>query len=221
VPGEHELADEYGISRHTVREALRDLRTEGVILSARGRGSFVQAAGSTRDLGTVYQLFRHLEANGAVLSSDVLSLATTTNAAIAKRLGLPNRATLVVLRRIRRASGAPVALDASWLPAALAAPLLDVDFEHAALYDELATHLGVAVDSGAETITATVPDDVTAGQLELPNGETTLVIQRLGLSQGSPVEWRITHVRGDRFALGAQWRSGAPPPLVVTTRDPR
>jgi DNA-binding GntR family transcriptional regulator len=41
VPGEMSLAVEYKVSRHTVREALRPLRQEGLIRSQRGRSSTV------------------------------------------------------------------------------------------------------------------------------------------------------------------------------------
>ncbi len=38
-PGEMELVEAYGVSRHTVREALRRLRQDGLIESSRGRSS--------------------------------------------------------------------------------------------------------------------------------------------------------------------------------------
>lgn len=43
LPGEHELAATYLVSRPIVREALRQLREEGLIYSRRGAGSFVVA----------------------------------------------------------------------------------------------------------------------------------------------------------------------------------
>src|SRR5215813_15590435 len=36
-PGELALVAEYGVSRHTVRSALRDLRAEGIVVAERGR----------------------------------------------------------------------------------------------------------------------------------------------------------------------------------------
>src|SRR6185295_17013007 len=36
-PGEHALTEAYGLSRHTVREALRHLRADGILIAERGR----------------------------------------------------------------------------------------------------------------------------------------------------------------------------------------
>jgi GntR family transcriptional regulator len=44
-PGDEELRAQYGVSRHTVREAVRRLQAEGVIERGRGRGTFVTGAG--------------------------------------------------------------------------------------------------------------------------------------------------------------------------------
>ena len=76
VPGELALCTEYDVSRHTIREALRALRSEGVILSQRGRGSVVRA-GFSQNVGAVYSLFRSVEDQGAVQTSEVLRLETT------------------------------------------------------------------------------------------------------------------------------------------------
>ena len=44
LPGEHELAAQFLVSRPVVREALSRLREEGLIYSRRGAGSFVRMA---------------------------------------------------------------------------------------------------------------------------------------------------------------------------------
>src|SRR3954470_18434091 len=43
LPGEHELAEQFLVSRPVVRDALSRLRGEGLIYSRRGAGSFVKA----------------------------------------------------------------------------------------------------------------------------------------------------------------------------------
>jgi GntR family transcriptional regulator len=206
VPGELALCTEYDVSRHTIRESLRALRSEGVILSQRGRGSVVRT-GFSQNVGAVYSLFRSVEDQGAVQASEVLRLERTAFAPAARELGLPDEAPLVVLERVRRADGEPLAHDVSWLPLSLALPLLEADFRHTALYDELG-RLGVHVDAGSERMTALIPDDRIAALLDLDACAPTLFIERRATAAGQPVEWRQTHVRGDRFTVETDWTSG-------------
>lgn len=51
LPGEHDLAAEFEVSRPIVREALRRLRDQGLIYSRQGAGSFVRSAGLKQPLG--------------------------------------------------------------------------------------------------------------------------------------------------------------------------
>lgn len=51
LPGEHELASQFLVSRPIVREALGRLREEGLIYSRRGAGSFVRMRAESRALG--------------------------------------------------------------------------------------------------------------------------------------------------------------------------
>ena len=207
VPGELALVEEYGVSRHTVREALRALRSEGVISSSRGRTSTVQQ-GFSQNLGAVYSLFRSVESQGSEQTSEVLRLETTTDRDIAALLGLAPEALLVMIERIRRADGEPLAHDVSWLPHTLAHPLLDADFTHTALYD-LLQGIGVVVDSGREELRAVCADATMASLLDIPQASALLSIDRLAMAQGKPVEWRQTHVLGNRFTLETSWTTGS------------
>ncbi|MEU1622026.1 GntR family transcriptional regulator [Streptomyces sp. NPDC005722] len=41
MPSENHLADEYGVARLTARRAAQELRERGLIVTVRGKGSFV------------------------------------------------------------------------------------------------------------------------------------------------------------------------------------
>ena len=203
MPGEFALCEEYGVSRHTIREALRALRAEGLISSGRGRASVVQG-GYSQTLGAVYSLFQSIEAQGAEQTSDVLRLETTTDPEAAVRLGLAPDTLLVVVERIRRADGEPLAHDISWLPHSLAHPILTRDFRRTALYAVLAD-IGVTVESGHEWMSATLAGADTAAALGISRGAAVLHIERLATCEGRPIEWRQTDVRGDAFTVETDW----------------
>ena len=136
-PTDHELVEAYGVSRHTVREAIRHLNKAGVLRRERGRGTVVDRAEFEQSLGTLYSLFQSIEASGVEQTSEVLALGVVTDSVAASHLEVDDDTELVYLERLRLAGGAPLAVDRSWLPRAVAEPLLDVDFSHTALYAEL------------------------------------------------------------------------------------
>ncbi len=204
-PTEAELVAEYGVSRHTVRDALRRLRDSGVLESVRGRGTRVSGVPIEQPLGSLYSLFAVVEERGMAQRSDVLALRIEQDAEAASRLDLAPDAELLHLSRLRRADDEPLALDQAWLPAELARPLLEADFARAALYDELAARTGVRPDGGEERITAVMPDGLTRELLEVPPEQACLRVERTGCAGPRCVEYRLTIVRGDRFAVLAQW----------------
>jgi len=215
-PSELELCSEYEVSRHTVREALRRLRESGMLESSRGRSTRVRRGQIEQSLGALYSLFSEIEARGMVQRSEVLELDEEHNPDIAARLWLPADTPLLHLVRLRLADDEPLALDRTWLPAHLTKGLREADLSHTGLYDELAARCGLTLTGGREVLSAVVPSRDDRSLLQLPRGAAALSIQRTGCLEGRPLEWRWTLIRGDRFAVSAEWsrrtgyRLGAP-----------
>ena len=210
-PGELALVAEYGVSRHTVREALRRLRDEGSVVAARGRAPrLAEPVEIEQPLGALYSLFASVESAGLRQRSVVRTLDVRADGVVATRLGLEESTPLVYLERLRLAGTAPLAVDRVWLPESLAAPLLEVDFSHTAFYDEYAERCGVRLSGGEEHIRAVVPGPSERELLGVGPGVAAFAIERLGRAGLRGVEWRHTLVRGDRFAVTAQFsaRSG-------------
>jgi GntR family transcriptional regulator len=149
-----------------------------------------------------------VEETGLVQTSQVLALETTRDARAAGRLGLPHNSDLVLLERLRLAGGEPLAVDRAWMPASVASGLLDVDFSHTSLYDELERVSGCRPGSGRERIIPLMPEPEERELLGLADGEAVFCIDRLGCHLGRPVEWRRTVLRGDRFSFVADWAAG-------------
>lgn len=203
-PGELTLMSEYQLSRHTVRQALRVLREEGVVVAARGRAPrLADVAETAQRMGAIHSLVESVEAAGPEQRSVVRTLDVRADGVVATRLGLEESTPLVYLERLRMAGPNPLAIDRVWLPAHLAAPLLDAAFTRTALYSEYARLCGVRLTGGEEHIRAVLPTPAERDLLGIGDDVAAFAIERLGCSVGRPVEWRHTLVRGDRFALTA------------------
>lgn len=200
-PGEMALVDEYAVSRHTVREAVRQLRASGLVEAARGRAPRVASTEITQAQGTLYSLFASVQRSGHTQRSIVRALDARADGTVAARLGLEESTALVYVERLRLVDEEPLALDRAWLPARVAAPLLEADFTATSLYDELRRLCGVRLTGGQEHVRAVLPTAAERSLLAIPPTAAALAIDRVGELRGQPVEWRQTVVRGDRYSL--------------------
>lgn len=203
-PGDAELVARYGVSRHTVREAVRRLQDEGLLERRRGQGTFVTGLRFEQAVGSMYSLFQSIERAGAEQESVVRVLEERRDDKAEAMLGCLGQ-PVIYLERLRLADGIPIALDSSWLPASLARPLLGADLTRTALYRQLADLCGVRLTSGWERIRPVLPGREERDLLETDDWQPAFAVERLALAGDAPVEWRLGIVRGDRFAFVARW----------------
>ena len=207
-PTDRELIEVYEVSRHTARHAVAQLGADGIVRRARGIGTSVDSRTFERSLGSLYSLFQVVEESGVPQRSTVRALEKVIDAQAAQRLDVPAHTELVLLDRIRYAGDEPLAIDRIWLPADVAEPLLDVDFTHTSLYNELERIMGRRPSEGWERIQPKIPTDSERRDLGLDEAVAVFSIERVGHCMGKPIESRVTLIRGDRFTLVADWTAG-------------
>jgi GntR family transcriptional regulator len=114
LPSEADLSDHIGVSRPTLREALKSLQQEGVILRKHGVGTFVSAHNSVMESGleVLESLDRIAKSRG--LTIEVAHLKVVERPASAKEQGLlsfpvEKSSSVIDVERIIKIDGAPVA----------------------------------------------------------------------------------------------------------------
>jgi GntR family transcriptional regulator len=207
-PTDRELMEVYEVSRHTARHAVAQLGADGIVRRSRGIGTSVDRRTFERSLGSLYSLFQVVEESGVPQHSTVRTLERVVDPVAARHLDVPDDTELVLIDRIRFAGAEPLAIDRIWLPASIAAPLLDADFTHTSLYNELERSVGKRPNEGWERIRPKMPTAAERKVLGLEPDEAVFSIERLGACRGEPIEWRVTLIRGDRFTFVADWTAG-------------
>jgi GntR family transcriptional regulator len=219
-PTDLELTRRYDVSRHTVREAVGRLQADGLLTRVRGRGTVVERPEFEQRLGALYSLFSSIEAAGVEQRSEVVEVGMVVNADVAARLDLDADAELFRLQRVRFADDEPLAIDTAWLPARLGEPLLDADFTHTALYDELERRCRCRPDRGWERIAPVIPSPEERAVLRSGDDEAAFQVERLGQDGGTAVEWRVTLIRGDRYRFFADWSAAGSGGLRMSPEGP-
>ncbi|MEM7096298.1 MAG: GntR family transcriptional regulator [Actinomycetota bacterium] len=206
-PTDLELTETYEVSRHTVREAIRHLNKTGLLSRQRGKGTVINRAEFEQSLGTLYSLFNSIESSGGVQRSEVLEFGERPDAEAASHLGVDDGTPLTLLARLRFADDEPLAIDRAWLPRT-GTGLDAVDWSRTALYRELERAGLSAPNQGWERLTPIIPTPTDRKLLGLRSRDAAFFLERLGLHDDSPVEWRTTIIRGDRYRFVSDWSRG-------------
>ena len=201
LPSEAELCARFAVSRMTVRQALTELTSAGLVDRQRGRGTFVAAAPVHRRPGVFLSFTEEMSRRGVVASSRVVSAGLEPGRPPElSDLRLPPGSDVLRLVRVRLADGVPVALeDAAVLPSladGLAGDPLDGSL-HAAL-----ARSGTLAARADGTITARLAPQVDAALLDLERPAALLVELRLLYDRaGRPFERTETRYVAERYVI--------------------
>lgn len=203
LPTEAQLAQRFGVNRHTVRHALAALAEAGLVQARRGAGVFVTSVPTDYPLGRRVRFHQNVLANGRTPSRRLLRSETRpASPAEAEALTLPPASLVHVIEGVSLADGLPIGLFRSVLPAQRFP-----DFPRAmALTGSITAALaeaGVADYTRAMTrLTARVADAVQAGHLQMAQGAPLLRSVTVNVDgAGRPVEFGTTWFVGDRVTL--------------------
>lgn len=135
IPGERlqserELADEYGVARMTIRDALEILSAEGLLERKRGRGggTFVRAAPPRIELNRIDGILPQLRERGQRIESTVVFAERIgANLEVSQALEIPGESSVYNVVRLRSIRDVPTLLENSYFPAELFPNLLDKD----------------------------------------------------------------------------------------------
>ncbi|MBA8823517.1 GntR family transcriptional regulator [Saccharopolyspora lacisalsi] len=209
LPSERSLAERFGVSRLTVREAIGQLVTEGLLVRVRGKGTFTARSrvDSSLHLASFTEDIRLM---GMVPETELLDRAEAApppETAEALKLA-PERAAYWLFRQ-RKADGVPMAVERSWYHPDHAPGLLDQDLT-GSLYTLLTRTYGVVLEHGTQTVLADGADSGTARLLGVPPGSAVLVFRRISTARGEPVEDTTSWYRGDLYQVTMQLTTEPP-----------
>lgn len=203
LPTEAELSVRFGVNRHTVRRALADLATRGLVHARRGAGVFVQGRPVDYPLGRRTRFSTNLAAVGREAGREILSLETRhPNPDEIEALDLAKGEMVHVLEGISNADGLPLAVFRSVFPAGRFPAMLETLREVQSISRAFALH-GIEDYTRAETrLTAKRASAAMALHLRLREGDPILRTISVNVDDaGRPLEYGHTWFSGDRVTL--------------------
>jgi DNA-binding GntR family transcriptional regulator len=199
IANEVALADQLGLSRPTMRQAIQLLVDKGMLVRKRGVGTQVVQPPIKRTV-ELTSLYDDLKRTGHDLNTSVLALEVVeADETTATRLRVPEGTQVWRLDRLRSVDGQPLALMHNYVPASVT-DLGKVDFETTGLYEHFraeAIHLRVA----HQTISARRAETPEARLLGGRKGDPVLTMERTSYDdKGRAVEYGSHLYRPDLYA---------------------
>jgi DNA-binding GntR family transcriptional regulator len=199
IANEVALADQLGLSRPTVRQAIQTLVDKGLLVRKRGVGTQVLNAPIRRTV-ELTSLYDDLTRSGLRPTTTVLALELVDAEEPARqRLNVSSGELVWRLERLRAIKGEPLALMCNYVPATVT-DLARVDLERTGLYEHFraqAINLRVA----HQVIGARTVDTREAKLLGGRKGDPVLTMERTSYDdQGRAVEYGLHLYRPDRYA---------------------
>jgi len=201
LPSESELIGAFGVSRITVRQALRDLQKEGLTFSIQGKGTFVTKPKAVQELTRLQGFGEAMARKGYETYSKLVGTKElSADKAVAQALDLPQGTPVVQIERIRYLNRSPVSLDVSFFPADVGRRLVQEDLATRDIFDILENDYDLGLEAADLTIDATIATRRLGKLLGVEEGSPILRIERLTyVSGGRPMDFEYLYYTGDSY----------------------
>jgi len=206
VPAEMELANELGVSRTTVRDALSRLENEGVIYRKQGAGTFVNRPGLRirSRLDEIWSYEAVLEAHGYEPSTRVLDFSQlAADKRLAADLDLAEGEPILLVRKLFLEDEQPVILTCNYIPLAFISGPLENDAFVVPVFTYLSESAGQYLSYYLSEIVPVLADGDLAETLRIPSPTAVLSLEETGYNEeNEPILRAYSYFRDDLLRLG-------------------
>ena len=206
IPSELELAEQYEVSRITVRRAVEELCSDGYLVKQQGRGTFVstphinrQFHASTLQTFTALCADNDMKAGAHVVDRQIVPARQN----VMEFFGLQKDALLLHIKRVRTADGEPIFEENIFVPFDTYRELLTADLEDKSIFAEVERVGGTPIVSvGYRTVEAVRANAEQAAELGIAPHDPLLNL-RAGFigPNGEPVLMGKQYYVGSRYVM--------------------
>jgi GntR family transcriptional regulator len=199
LPTEDRLIARFGVSRITVRRAIQNLVSRGLVEIRRGRGTFVAAPKITQELRELSGFVEDMHALGRKPTARVIGKdIVTADATVARQLALTKGERVVRIRRVRLADGIPLSFDETFLPLEIGKKIITNNLKVEPIFSLLERKYEIPLIEAEYKLDAVPAKADVAATLKVKQRSPIFRIERTSYSTGGrPVDYERLHYRGD------------------------
>ncbi|MBE0507203.1 MAG: phosphonate metabolism transcriptional regulator PhnF [Marinospirillum sp.] len=203
LPSEGDMAERFGVNRHTLRRAVDELVEIGLLERRHGCGVYVINNQLDYQLGQQTRFTETLAMQGIASHNRVVrkQLLPATER-VAQKLHLAVGDQVIWLESVRSVDSSPVCIISHFLDAK-SFPELFEQYQEGSLHAFISEHYGIHLLRTESLITSVLPQGDDARLLSMPQKQPVLRVKSVNINERdrSPVEYVVTRFRADRIQL--------------------
>lgn len=202
LPSESSLAAQFGVNRHTLRRAVDELISTGMVERFHGIGIFVSEKQINYKLQSKTRFTQTLHDLGMSTNCDVVkNTVIEAPKGIADALGLPPMSNVLWIETLRYAEEVPLCIISHFLPYTPFGESMG-NYKGGSLHEALTDQFGPLLRRES-LVTAVLASEDDARLLRVMYGQPVLRVKSLNLLEENetPVEYAITRFRADLIQL--------------------
>ena len=203
LPAETELAERFGVNRHTLRRAVDELVVEGLVLRRHGRGAFVLAPSINYEINPHTRFTETFENLGVSTNSKVLrKQVIPASGGVAARLNVADATPVIFIETHREVNEKPFCVASHFLPAIHFQAVME-GYTDGSLHSFLEEYCHTRLRRIESLVSAVLPEADDAALLNMPRSLPVLRVKSVNVAVDSekPIEYVVTRFRGDAIQL--------------------
>ncbi|HEY1544913.1 MAG TPA: phosphonate metabolism transcriptional regulator PhnF [Xanthobacteraceae bacterium] len=203
LPGEIDIAERFGVNRHTVRRAIAALAQRGIVRAERGSGTYIEQRRIPYPIRSRTRFSEIVGGAGHAVGGRLIAHAVEeADPHLAKQLKLKPGTPVLRLERLRHADRVPICIGSTWLEAGRF-PGASRVYAASNSITRMLAHFGVRNYARKSShVTAAIAEAADAATLRIATGRPLLVVDSIDVdADGKPILFTHARFAADRLEL--------------------
>lgn len=206
LPTEMELAQQFEISRMTVRKAIGELVAAGMVYTQQGKGTFVSMPKLDNVVFELDNYNQEIKDRGLTGKATILEARIVrANQQLMDKFKITDKSTrFLYFRMVLAAEDEPLAYERKYTIYTKRKPILESELQDSSLTNLVSVHSDSMPVSSKKVLQVSVATKEEASILQIPIKAPVFVMeQTVYNAEHQPIGWSKSVYRGDRYQLTA------------------
>lgn len=202
LPSERSLSEKYHVSRSTIRQALDKLKSDNVIYTIHGNGSYVKPQVFNQPLSKLYSFTDELKNSNILIHNTIIEYSLINGRPdLCPTFQQTEYTFFHKIIRLRSAKDYPLMIETTYLPKNRFLKIDSCILEQYSLYQYLKQKYDFNVTRAVEKFHPVLPSSFEKDLLQITQELPCMLLERYSYEEDELIEYTQSIIRGDKYTF--------------------